>query len=254
MPNYSLYGELYKYPQQNLEEINTNDYNNINYEANNVNYDINNNQVTTEENNIQSKEENIEAQFSDIQNVYNENNIINNEEPKKEEDNQNENINILNYPGNNADLETKNIGSKYMDNENDNDIIKGDIFDRLEETKTFPLKNSKSISVENNNEMGNEVQPIAEVQKEEENSNNNENNINNLEIKEQEINDENKPKEENIMDISNQIKEIREMPENPFEQRDYIFNRKNIKVIKIEDEETQFCSALLTPLFKKLFG
>ena len=44
------------------------------------------------------------------------------------------------------------------------------------------------------------------------------------------------------------------MPEKPFEQRDYIFNKKNIKVIKIEDEETRFCSDLLTPFFKKLFG
>ena len=91
------------------------------------------------------------------------------------------------------------------------------------------------------------------------NENNHENNLNNNKNRENskegiqsEI--DNNLRQENNLDISNQIKEIKEMPEKPFEQRDYIFNKKNIKVIKIEDEETRFCSDLLTPLFKKLFG
>ena len=44
------------------------------------------------------------------------------------------------------------------------------------------------------------------------------------------------------------------MPEMAFQQRDLIFNKNNIKVIKIEDDETNFCSNLFTPLFRKLFG
>jgi hypothetical protein len=64
---------------------------------------------------------------------------------------------------------------------------------------------------------------------------------------------EEKKEENKLVDISNEIKEIKEMPEKPFEQRDVIFNKNNIKVIKIEDDETTFCSGLFAPLFKKLF-
>jgi len=56
------------------------------------------------------------------------------------------------------------------------------------------------------------------------------------------------------VDISDEIKEIKDMPESPYEQRDVIFNKNNIKVIKIEDDETHFCSDLFSPLFKKIFG
>ena len=61
------------------------------------------------------------------------------------------------------------------------------------------------------------------------NENNHENNLNNNKNRENskegiqsEI--DNNLRQENNLDISNQIKEIKEMPEKPFEQRDYIFN------------------------------
>ena len=61
-------------------------------------------------------------------------------------------------------------------------------------------------------------------------------------------------KEDNKSNISNQIQEIKPPKGRAFEERDNIFNKNNIKVIKIEEEETQFCANLFSPLFKKLFG
>ena len=60
--------------------------------------------------------------------------------------------------------------------------------------------------------------------------------------------------DKNQFNISNEIKEIKGMPDEPFAQRDYIFNKKNIRVIKIEEEETQFCPDIFSPFMKKIFG
>ena len=98
-------------------------------------------------------------------------------------------------------------------------------------------------------------------------------NLNNIKEEEQNINNKNKDdndseeirfdnnnnnytenKKDDKLDISAQIKEINEKPDSAFEQREKIFNEKQIKVIKIEEEETQFCANLFSPLYKKLFG
>ena len=86
------------------------------------------------------------------------------------------------------------------------------------------------------------------------NSNNNNLQTENVETfnTEEKIQDK-KDKKLDISDVIQDIKET-EMPNEPFAQRDYIFNKKGIKVIKIEEDETQFCTDIFSGLFKKILG
>ena len=202
------------------------------------------------------------------------------EQPDKEKENQTnmenkvQNLNLTDTIGNtillnNKDNDNNNQKPPELETNKDNDnnnldnnvnvkINDDDFIQNLQESKTMPIKKESNKSLPKPPEEENKINIIDE---------NKENNIKNvikdeilidtpgnngeeIKVKENNIN----KNDENILNISNQIKEIKEMPEKPFEQRDYIFNKKNIKVIKIEDEETRFCSDLLTPLFKKLFG
>ena len=255
--------------------INTND---INYQTNtDLNYDININkfsfgELLPRENVV--NQENKELHFTESQDIYNEN-IPKVEEPKKEI--VNDTIKLTKTEINNLLLEPNFISNKPP--ENGNEIINIDkkenkenldannnkLLVQLEESKTVYFNNLDNGTEQKPKEEEKNIGPISEVKEEIENNNinineknqvnNSINNKNNEKNKEDiKIETDNKLNQENNLDISNQIKEIKEMPEKPFEQRDYIFNKKNIKVIKIEDEETRFCSDLLTPFFKKLFG
>ena len=235
---------------------------------------------------------NIETHFTEKQNIYDSGVPNVNEEPKKENENEikieieNNNVqinnqNVIEQPDkekeNQTNMENKvqnlnltdTIGNTILLNNKDNDnnnldnnvnvkINDDDFIQNLQESKTMPIKKESNKSLPKPPEEENKINIIDE---------NKENNIKNvikdeilidtpgnngeeIKVKENNIN----KNDENILNISNQIKEIKEMPEKPFEQRDYIFNKNNIKVIKIEDEETHFCSDLLSPLFKKIFG
>ena len=247
--------------------INTND---INYQTNtDLNYDININkfsfgELLPRENVV--NQENKELHFTESQDIYNEN-IPKVEEPKKEI--VNDTIKLTQTEINNLLLEPNFISNKPPENENEIinidknenkenlDANNNKLLVQLEESKTVYFNNLDNGAEQKPKEEEKNIEPIQEVKNEIENNNINinENNPVNISInnKNKENNDNNLNQENNL-DISNQIKEIKEMSEKPFEQRDYIFNKKNIKVIKIEDEETRFCSDLLTPLFKKLFG
>ena len=90
---------------------------------------------------------------------------------------------------------------------------------------------------------------------EEEKQSSNENNKVDNNSEEIQIDDNKKEKkEDNKSNISNQIQEIKPPKGRAFEERDNIFNKNNIKVIKIEEEETQFCTNIFSTLIKKLFG
>ena len=247
--------------------INTND---INYQTNtDLNYDININkfsfgELLPRENVV--NQENKELHFTESQDIYNEN-IPKVEEPKKEI--VNETIKLSQTEINNLLIEPNFISNKppangneiinidKKENKENLDANNNKMLVQLEESKTVYFNNLDNGAEQKIKEEEKNIEPIQEVKNEIENNNINinENNPVNISInnKNNENNDNNLNQENNL-DISNQIKEIKEMPEKPFEQRDYIFNKKNIKVIKIEDEETRFCSDLLTPLFKKLFG
>jgi hypothetical protein len=213
-------------------------------------------------------------EFTENQNVYHE---LKNEQPKIENDILN--LNANNNLSGNEPKENENV----LNPNNNGDVIKDSLFPHIQESKTFIQKNENNN--ENNNEINNNPQEqkkenqidmvpevkISEKKSEEiktiilpneDNKNDNKNQVGNEVLLTNNITDnvnepvkveENKV-ENKLVDISDEIKEIREMPEKPFEQRDVIFNKNNIKVIKIEDDETNFCTGLLTPLFKKLFG
>ena len=203
-----------------------------------------------------------QTDFTENQNVYHE---YNNDQPKIE--NEQINLNTNNIIGNEK-KETENI----LNSINDDNHMKSP-FETIKENKTVLLENKPTIENNNNNnievkpETFPEVKKIDEKKEEEintiilpndDNVNKKENNIqltNNVPVNIEEPPKIEEKKEENkLIDISDEIKEIKEMPEKPFEQRDAIFNKNNIKVIKIENEETTFCGGLFAPLFKKLFG
>ena len=155
-------------------------------------------------------------------------------------------------------------------------MIKDSLFPNIQESKTFILKDENLKENDNQNQeqkKENELDTVPEVKISEkkteeintiilpndDNQNKDGNEIqltNNItdNVDDSAKVEEKKVEENKLVDISDEIKEIKEMPEKPFEQRDVIFNKNNIKVIKIEDDETQFCTGLLTPLFKKIFG
>ena len=276
-----------QYLQTKMEDIQPSYSNNINT---NININDINNQTNADLNNAininkfsfgellpRENVENKEIHFTESQNIYNEN-IPNVEEPKKEivnesikqseiqinniENNLLRNPNIISNEPPKHENEALNVeGNDNKENLHDNSHK---LLVQIEESKTVYINNMNNKSELKKNEQGNNIESVQEIKNEIENKNNlnennHENNLNNNKNRENskegiqsEI--DNNLRQENNLDISNQIKEIKEMPEKPFEQRDYIFNKKNIKVIKIEDEETRFCSDLLTPLFKKLFG
>ena len=206
--------------------------------------------------------ENTPADFTEKQNVYHE---YNNEQPKIENEQRNLNTNNI-------------IGNERKENENISNSLNADKhlkspFETIKENKTVLIENKPTIENNNNNNVIEKPETFPEVKKVDEkkeeeintiilsngnNANKKENNIqltNNVSDKIEEPPKIEEKKEENkLIDISDEIKEIKEMPEKPFEQRDVIFNKNNIKVIKIENEETTFCGGLLAPLFKKLFG
>ena len=210
-------------------------------------------------------------EFTENQNVYHE---MNNEQPKIENDilnlnANNDNNNLLE----NEKKENKNILEPNNKNE---EVIKDSLFPNIQESKTFILKDENLKENDNQNQeqkKENELDTVPEVKISEkkteeintiilpndDNKNKDGNEIqltNNItdNVDDSAKVEEKKVEENKLVDISDEIKEIKEMPEKPFEQRDVIFNKNNIKVIKIEDDETQFCTGLLTPLFKKLFG
>ena len=205
-------------------------------------------------------------QNEDLMNI-NDNNIINND-------------NIIDNNINNDNIIDNNI--------NNTNEPKLSAFDGIQEAKTLLIPNNELNDINNNinseqiekeeKEEKKEVEPIPEINKEEyheeeinTNLNNNEENKNEIQLntnntdnieqdnnlvnsKKESLPEENKKEENKLVDISDEIKEIKDMPESPYEQRDVIFNKNNIKVIKIEDDETHFCSDLFSPLFKKIFG
>ena len=272
--NYSDNGNIFS--NYNFEENNniiTNDTN----QDNNINNIINNDYTQTDYTNIpndnllnaytfgeteKTKEpliNNPQTDFTENQNIYHE---YTSEQPKIENENLNVNANNL-------------LGNEQKDKENllninNNDIHKKSPFESIEESKTLVLiKNpTNEININPSEKLDTVPEIKTEEKKEEEINTNilaiedskkkNENEIqltNNISDNvEQSAKIEEKKEENKLVDISNEIKEIKEMPEKPFEQRDVIFNKNNIKVIKIEDDETTFCTGLFSPLFKKLFG
>jgi hypothetical protein len=276
--NYSNSGNIFSNYNFNIEGNNniiTNDTN----PDNNINNIINNNYIQTDYTNIpnvnllnaytfgekeQTKEpliNNPQTDFIENQNIYHENT---NEQPKIENENLNVNVNTNNILGN----EQKD--KENLLNINIDDIHKKSPFEYIEESKTIVLQ--KKQNTENNNIPPQKLDTVPEIKIEEKKEE--EINTNILAIEDSKTKKENEiqltnnipdnvqqpakieeKKEENkLVDISGEIKEIKQMPEKPFEQRDVIFNKNNIKVIKIEDDETTFCTGLFSPLFKKLFG
>ena len=172
--------------------------------------------------------------------VHNENNNDNdneniklNEEKKEENEIQNSGVKILPtqyLKTTTRDVKVlsqeqlKDINNYYDNNENDNN---NNINNEIKENDLLPMNAEQNNNLLNSNVLG---------------ENNNDN-----------LNEELK-KEKEKLNISDEIKEIKEMPDEPFAQRDYIFNQKKIKVIKIEEEETQFCADIISPLLKKIFG
>ena len=270
-----------------------NDYNNIDY-TNNLNYEQNNgfSSNTTGEyfqnpntNNqlmnkftFGEKEEitppvvaNPVNEFTENQNVYHE---MNNEQPKIENDIVN--LNANNDNNNLLENEKKENENILEPNNKNEEVIKDSLFPNIQESKTFILKDENLKENDNQNQeqkKENELDTVPEVKISEkkteeintiilpndDNQNKDGNEIqltNNItdNVDDSAKVEEKKVEENKLVDISDEIKEIKEMPEKPFEQRDVIFNKNNIKVIKIEDDETQFCTGLLTPLFKKLSG
>ena len=231
-------------------------YRNNNNNNNNQNSNVHLLNVLTfgeQDKNVQPIIENPQAEFTENQNVYHE---YNNEQPKIE----NEQIN-LNDNNNNNIIEK---GNEQKDKENfvnslNNDNHIESPFATLKENKTVLVESEPKIENDNNNKPEEKLEPFP-VEKKDDEVNNNQN-INDIQLTNNNSDNIEEPpkieekKEENkLVDISDEIKEIKEMPEKPFEQRDVIFNKNNIKVIKIEDDETTFCSGLFAPLFKKLFG
>ena len=244
-----------EYLPTKTEDLDTNIYNNINYDINNIN------KFSFGQAIPQIKNENVENHFVETQNIYNDNNINIIEEPQKETQNniQIDDNNIIPNSVFNSNDQPK---SEKSDNNNDNEdklilnINDDKIYANLHETKTLTLNDNINKSFPNDNDHGKNIEAAPELKQDEINDDKNGLLIfnNDLEVKEQENNIENNNNDENNSNISNQIKEIKEMPEMAFQQRDLIFNKNNIKVIKIEDDETNFCSNLFTPLFRKLFG
>ena len=255
-------------------ETNTNDIDNINFDINN-NIDTNNIQVT--EYNPRLNAENVENHFSESKNIYDQRpqeevqkeshfseaqNIYDQkaqEEAQKEnqiEDNNN-NDNIINDPFIfNTVNQTQNIDIKESNNSDVDNNKKTKLFEELHESKTLFIKN-KDKSITQENEPGNEManDNLNNIKEEEQNINNkNKDDNDSEEIRFDNNNNYTENKKDDKLDISAQIKEINEKPDSAFEQREKIFNEKQIKVIKIEEEETQFCANLFSPLYKKLFG
>ena len=262
-----------QYLPSKVENIETNT-NDINYEINN-NIDTNNIQVT--EYNPRLNAENIENHFSESKNIYDQRpqeevqkeshfseaqNIYDQkaqEEAQKEnqiEDNNN-NDNIINDPFIfNTVNQTQNIDIKESNNSDVDNNKKTKLFEELHESKTLFIKN-KDKSNTQENEPGNEManDNLNNIKEEEQNINNkNKDDNDSEEIRFDNNNNYTENKKDDKLDISAQIKEINEKPDSAFEQREKIFNEKQIKVIKIEEEETQFCANLFSPLYKKLFG
>ena len=232
-------------------------YRNNNNNNNNQNSNVHLLNVLTfgeQDKNVQPIIENPQAEFTENQNVYHE---YNNEQPKIE----NEQINLNDNNNNNNIIEK---GNEQKDKENfvnslNNDNHIESPFATLKENKTVLVESEPKIENDNNNKPEEKLEPFpAEKKDDEVNNNQNINDIqltnNNSDNIEEPPKIEEKKEENKLVDISDEIKEIKEMPEKPFEQRDVIFNKNNIKVIKIEDDETTFCSGLFAPLFKKLFG
>ena len=225
-------------------EINYTDNANI-FNNNNFNLDVNNNNMfsnqTNQDNNFNN---NFNVNFTDF------NDIINTDY-----------ANTI-YRNNNNNIIEK--GNEQKDKENfvnslNNDNHIESPFATLKENKTVLIESEPKIENDNNNKPEEKLEPFP-VEKKDDEVNNNQN-INDIQLTNNNSDNIEEPpkieekKEENkLVDISDEIKEIKEMPEKPFEQRDVIFNKNNIKVIKIEDDETTFCSGLFAPLFKKLFG
>lgn len=232
--------------------------NNFNFEGNNnFNADLLNAYTFGElGQNAQPTLENPQTNFTENQNVYHEHNS---EQPKIENEQTNLNTNNI-------------IGNENKENENLLSTINNDInikspFEAIKENKTLLLENKPTIENNNNGEEKLESFPGIKNEnekKEEEintnilpNENNQNQNKNDIQLNNNILNNIEEPpkvEENKLVDISDEIKEIKEMPEKPFEQRDVIFNKNNIKVIKIEDDETTFCTGILSPLFKKIFG
>ena len=252
----------------NINEIFNTDYaQTVYHDTNNPNPTKNSNSnllnVLTFGESDQNKQkfENPQVEFTEKQDVYHEND---NYQPKIE----NEQLN----------LNTNNIKEKEQKEKENNLNFKHikSPFETLKENKTLLIENKSAIENNDTNVAFPEAKKTDEKKEEEfktiilpnESTENKKENdiqlINNVPNTIQEpqkieeppkIEEKKEEKEENkLIDISDEIKEIKEMPKKPFEQREVIFNKKNIKVIKIEDDETTFCTGLLTPLFKKLFG
>ena len=249
----------YTSPEQNYSDnANVFGNNNFNFEGNNnFNVDLLNAYTFGESGqNAQPTLENPLTEFTENQNVYHENNS---EQPKIENEQTNLNTNNI-------------IGNESKENENLLSTINNDInikspFEAIKENKTLLLENKPTIENNNNGEEKLESFPGIKNEnekKEEEintnilpNENNQNQNKNDIQLNNNILNNIEEPpkvEENKLVDISDEIKEIKEMPEKPFEQRDVIFNKNNIKVIKIEDDETTFCTGILSPLFKKIFG
>ena len=263
-----------QYLPEKIDGTNNND--NINIETN---YDIDINKLTFGQQVLEPLlENNNQTDYIESQNIYQ--NYLT-QEPKIENEINNQNFDNIITSNQNEVMNNININ----DNININNMSeqKPSVFEGIQESKTILLQNDESNNINMNNdqiekEKEKEVEPIPETNNEEyheeeinTNLNNNEENKNEIQLnnnnsdnieqdnnlensKKENLPEENKKEENKLVDISDEIKEIKDMPENPYEQREVIFNKNNIKVIKIEDDETHFCSDLFSPLFKKIFG
>ena len=253
-----------QYLPNKVEELGPN-INDINYETNNNINNMNDNNNVNANNNLQANEfiqepnvQNKETHFSERQNIYDQNP----QEEKlkeKEKENQIENNDIINDPLIfDTVYHTQNLNIKESNVPDNDNNQKSKLLEQLHESKTLFIKdNDKLIPQEKEpgKEMVEQEKTDLQVLEEEKQSGNENNKVDIDNSEEIQIDDNKKEKkEDNKSNISNQIQEIKPPKGRAFEERDNIFNKNNIKVIKIEEEETQFCANLFSPLFKKLFG
>ena len=205
------------------------------------------------------------TQFTEAQNIYH------NNEPKEELIPGPVFESIIKEPNNNDNKNNNN------DEKNDEKNVEKDILNVFKESKTLYIpkeeqqdKNKKEEPIDNKNQFvemsihknldkkednnivdeKKEDNNILDEKKEEEKKED----INIVEEKKEEEKKEEIIEENKLVEISNEIKEINENPEIILNNKNGNFDKNDIKVLKIEGEETNFCTNLFSGLFKKLFG
>ena len=202
------------------------------------------------------------TQFTEAQNIYH------NNEPKEE---------LIPGPVFESIIKEPNNNDDNKNNNNDEKNVEKDILNVFKESKTLYIpkeeqqdKNKKEEPIDNKNQFvemsihknldkkednnivdeKKEDNNILDEKKEEEKKED----INIVEEKKEEEKKEEIIEENKLVEISNEIKEINENPEIILNNKNGNFDKNDIKVLKIEGEETNFCTNLFSGLFKKLFG